>query len=70
MAEADTYLGDGVYVGTVPGMVLIAVNHHQNVQVYLEPEVFLRLVEYGVRHFGPSDFKLEVSNVLGRIPDV
>ena len=40
------YLGDGVYVHHEEGVLTLAVNHHENKVVVLEPEVLKQLFEY------------------------
>jgi type II secretory pathway component PulM len=42
----DTYLGDGVYASFDGYQIWLAVNHHENKQVALEPAVFARLCQY------------------------
>jgi len=42
----STYLGDGVYASFDGYSVWLAVNHHENNVVALEPQVFARLVQY------------------------
>ena len=42
----STYLGDGVYASHDGFQVWLAVNHHENNVLVLEPEVFFRLCEY------------------------
>lgn len=46
MAYNQKYLGDGVYADFDGHQITLAVNHHENVVVYLEPEVATSLVEY------------------------
>jgi hypothetical protein len=46
MDEHQTYLGDGVYASYDGFQIWLAVNHHENKQVALEPQVFKRLCEY------------------------
>lgn len=41
------YLGDGVYATHDGYQIWLAVNHHTNQVVALEPQVFVRLVAYG-----------------------
>jgi hypothetical protein len=45
---ANNYLGDGVYVSFDGYQIWLAVNHHENKVVALEPSVFRRLCEYVV----------------------
>lgn len=42
----DTYLGDGVYASHDGYQVWLAVNHHENKVVAMEPAVLVRLLEY------------------------
>lgn len=42
----DRYLGDGVYASFDGYHIWLAVNHHTNKVVALEPEVFKSLVRY------------------------
>lgn len=42
----DEYLGDGVYASFDGYQIWLAVNHHENKVVALEPEVLLALVQY------------------------
>ena len=46
MDEHSTYLGDGVYASFDGYQVWLAVNHHENKQVALEPHVFQNLCAY------------------------
>ena len=46
MDEHSTYLGDGVYASFDGYQVWLAVNHHENKQVALEPRVFQNLCAY------------------------
>jgi hypothetical protein len=46
MFEEETYLGDGVYASTDGYQIWLAVNHHQNKVLALEPSVFARLFQY------------------------
>ena len=46
MDDDATYLGDGVYVSFDGYQIWLAVNHHENNVVALEPSVFARLCEY------------------------
>ncbi len=43
---APQYLGDGVYVSEKHGNLWLAVDHHTNEVVCLEPEVMDRLIIY------------------------
>jgi hypothetical protein len=42
----DTYLGDGVYASFDGYHIWLAVNHHENKVVALEPAVFAALLNY------------------------
>jgi hypothetical protein len=42
----DTYLGDGVYASFDGFQIWLAVNHHENKVLALDPSVFARLCEY------------------------
>lgn len=42
----STYLGDGVYASHDGFQVWLAVNHHENNVVALEPQVLANLVKY------------------------
>jgi hypothetical protein len=46
MDEHNTYLGDGVYASFDGYSIWLAVNHHENNVVALEPEVFANLCKY------------------------
>jgi acyl-CoA thioesterase FadM len=46
MEEYETYLGDGVYASTDGYQIWLAVNHHQNKVVALDPSVLARLNQY------------------------
>ena len=46
MDEHNTYLGDGVYASFDGYQIWLAVNHHENKVVALDPQVFERLCEY------------------------
>ena len=45
----QTYLGDGVYASFDGYQIWLAVNHHTNTVVALEPNVFNALVEFEKR---------------------
>ena len=49
MTEDNIYLGDGVYASYDGYQIWLAVNHHENKQVALEPEVMKALLAYAVR---------------------
>ena len=44
--EFEKYLGDGVYASFDGAQVWLAVNHHRNKVVALDPYVFNQLVDY------------------------
>ena len=46
MDEHKAYLGDGVYASFDGYQIWLAVNHHENKVVALEPSVLDRLNEY------------------------
>jgi hypothetical protein len=48
--EYDEYLGDGVYISYDGYSVWLAVNHHRNKVIALEPEVIDDLIKYLKRH--------------------
>lgn len=49
--QDQRYIGDGVYVSYDGYHICIAVNHHLNHAVSLEPEVFMRLLKYASEKF-------------------
>lgn len=46
MNTHDEYLGDGVYASFDGYHIWLAVNHHENKVVALEPAVLIALMEY------------------------
>ena len=46
MDKKETYLGDGVYASFDGYQIWLAVNHHENKVVALDPTVFTRLCDY------------------------
>ena len=44
--DKPQYIGDGVYVDFDGHQVSIAVNHRNNIQVYLDEQVQSNLIEY------------------------
>jgi hypothetical protein len=46
MDERKAYLGDGVYASFDGYQIWLAVNHHENKVVALEPQVFKNLCHY------------------------
>ena len=57
MNEQQTYLGDGVYASHDGYQVWLAVNHHDNTVVALEPKVLQSLFQYAVQLYGKEIFK-------------
>ena len=51
MTQTDRYLGDGVYLSFDGYQLWIAVNHHLNKVVAIEPEVFINLIREGNKFF-------------------
>ena len=47
--DRDAYLGDGVYASFDGYQIWLAVNHHENKQVAMEPTVLLSLLSYAER---------------------
>jgi hypothetical protein len=47
--QKDAYLGDGVYASFDGYQIWLAVNHHENKQVAMEPAVLLSLLSYAER---------------------
>jgi hypothetical protein len=52
MSENNEYLGDGVYASFDGYQVWLAVNHHENLQVAIEPKVMRQLFAYASRVWG------------------
>ena len=52
MTEDNIYLGDGVYASFDGYQIWLAVNHHENKQVALEPKVMAALLVYAGRVWG------------------
>jgi len=46
MDDESTYLGDGVYASFDGYQIWLAVNHHENNVVALEPSVVAHLIQY------------------------
>ena len=44
--EKHRHLGDGAYAGTDGHHIWLGANHHENMTVALEPDVFAALVRY------------------------
>lgn len=53
--QPDTYLGDGVYASFDGYQIWLAVNHHENKVVALEPSVFDALYRYAASFKEQSD---------------
>jgi catechol-2,3-dioxygenase len=53
--EDNIYLGDGVYASWDGYHIWLAVNHHENKQVALDPEVMKALSAYAVRVLGEEN---------------
>ena len=49
MNEENVYLGDGVYASFDGYQIWLAVNHHENKQVALEPRVVDALMAYSAQ---------------------
>jgi hypothetical protein len=58
--QQDTYLGDGVYASFDGYQIWLAVNHHTNKQVAIEPAVLLSLLAYAERVYS---LKITVTQV-------
>ena len=52
MNDDSTYLGDGVYASFDGYQIWLAVNHHENKQIALEPKVMEALLAYANRVWG------------------
>ena len=52
--EHQSYLGDGVYASFDGYQIWLAVNHHENKVVALEPPVLTALIAYAKRIQGDS----------------
>ena len=67
------HIGDGVYVSrNADGSAEIAVNHHENKVVFLEPEVIKRLVDYfggGLTAASGAAVLTEIAAAFGCQPD-
>lgn len=50
--QKDAYLGDGVYASFDGFQIWLAVNHHANKLVAIEPTVLLSLLSYAERVYG------------------
>ena len=59
MNTNNDYIGDGVYVSFDGYHVNLAVNHHENHVVALEPDVLINLVRYAKRINSISDKNLK-----------
>ena len=47
--QKDAYLGDGVYASFDGYQIWLAVDHHENKQVAIEPKVMRQLLAYASR---------------------
>jgi hypothetical protein len=54
MNEQQAYLGDGVYASFDGYQIWLAVNHHENLQVAIEPKVMRQLLAYADRVWGAT----------------
>ena len=52
MNDKDVYLGDGVYASYDGFQIWLAVNHHENKQVAIEPKVMESLLAYAEKVWG------------------
>lgn len=52
MNEQQTYLGDGVYASFDGYQIWLAVNHHENTVVAIEPNVMESLMRYAAQVWG------------------
>jgi hypothetical protein len=50
--QRDAYLGDGVYASFDGYQIWLAVNHHENKQVAMEPTVLMMLLAYAEDVYG------------------
>jgi hypothetical protein len=55
MTQEDFYLGDGVYASFDGYQIWLAVNHHENKQIALEPKVMEALLKYADRVWSKHD---------------
>lgn len=55
MNEQQTYLGDGVYASFDGFQIWLAVNHHENNVVALEPRVMESLLRYAELVWGRKE---------------
>lgn len=51
-SHQDTYLGDGVYASYDGFQIWLAVNHHTNKQIALDPNVMHALLRYAEKVWG------------------
>jgi hypothetical protein len=61
----DEYLGDGVYASYDGFQIWLAVNHHTNKQIAMEPSVLLSLLSYAERVYS---LKITVTQVAKEQP--
>lgn len=59
LVDIDRYLGDGVYASHDEYQIWLAVNHHLNKAVALEPSVVMGLIQYAIDNkvISSSDLK-------------
>jgi hypothetical protein len=50
--DSNAYLGDGVYASYDGYQIWLAVNHHENIRVAIEPKVMRELLAYASRVWG------------------
>ena len=55
MNEHQDYLGDGVYASFDGYQIWLAVNHHENKQIALEPRVMESLMRYAEKVWGRKE---------------
>ena len=54
MNDKDAYLGDGVYASFDGFQIWLAVNHHENKQVAIDPQVMQSLLAYAEKVWGKN----------------
>lgn len=63
----DAHLGDGCYISCDGYHFWLAVNHHQNKVVAMEPGVVINLAEYLFKH--SAQFQYTVRQLVKNAPD-
>jgi hypothetical protein len=53
--QTTEHLGDGVYASFDGYAIHLAVNHHMNTVIVLEPDVLKRLNQYAARQLGTQE---------------